>query len=133
MSILNLTKASIEELQAIEDFLNNRLIYTESIDHLIDISIRNYFNQFDEYDEHCDGESELNHMMYIEEAFKLIHYSIIIPNINTFININQTQSIHNTLKIILTSIKNERIRRFKEKLENTLKKSNQKIDIRFKL
>lgn len=129
MSILNLSKASIEELQAIEDFLNNRLIYTESLDHLIDISIRNYFNQFDE---EFDDESELN-QMFIEDAFRLIHHSIIIPNLNTFININQTQSIHHTLQIILTSIRNERIRRFREKLENTLKKSNQKIDIRFKL
>lgn len=132
MTILNLKKASIEELNVVKHFLEERLLFDEALDNLIDLSIRNYFNQYDEYDEFRDGESELNFLLY-EQGFQLIHHSIIIPNINIFININQTLSIHNTKQIILTSIKNEIIRRRMQFLQTLLPEKEPKIDIRFKL
>lgn len=132
MTILNLTKASVEELNVVKHFLEERLLFDEALDNLIDLSIRNYFNQYDEYDEFRDGDSALNFLLY-EQGFQLIHHSIIIPNINIFININQTLSIHNTKQIILTSIKNEIITRTMKNLETTLTKKTPKIDIRFKL
>ena len=130
MTILNLKKASIEELNVVKHFLEERLLFDEALDNLIDLSIRNYFNQYEDEDE--DSDSELNFLLY-EQGFQWIHHSIIIPNINIFININQTLSIHNTKQIILTSIKNEIINRRMQFLQTLLPEKEQKIDIRFKL
>jgi len=121
MTDLNLTGITIDDLEALKDYIVQERIGDIALESFIEFSIRN------------DVDINSNHIFFLEITEFCILFSIIMRNIELFTNFYQTTESKEVKAIILTSIKNEKIRRLRQKLEDTLKYKNQKIDIRFKL
>ena len=133
MNNINFSQITDDDLKNVKRYLESDAISNEMLDYFIELSIR--YIELEELEYFEEDEIEIHHLNNFLEIPQLyvLFQQLIKVNYDYFyklINLNFTTKTINTL---LIEIKNEKIKRFKEKLELSLNKSTKGIDIRFKI
>lgn len=113
----NLNGIDNENIEIIKDYLNSNRISKFSLEYLAEMSFK----------ENCYENSNFIYFLDSSEL-SIIHFDIFLKNKETTLKILSLEDEENILLILQISIKEELITRFKDKIENNLKKDDYKID-----
>lgn len=116
MHRFNLNNVSKHNLEIVENYLISEKISNSFLEHFAEIS---FYKQFYENTNNL-------HLLEIIEI-SIIHYDILLKNKKTVIKILSIEESLNILEILIISIEEENTKRFKNKLETILKKSDKRL------
>lgn len=113
----NLNNVSNENLETVENYLNNEKISPAFFVHFLESSF------------YTDFENNTNNQTYLEvPELSIIHYEILSKNKALVQKLCSIETEDLEINILKKSIEEEKTKRFKNKLENILDKSDKRLN-----